>query len=99
MHNPDVRRLVAISLLVLFAALVTTDAIACPDGCQSASCQMATDHCNGLGICVFCSGGVVPVAAELALVPVVTELPAPHVCASALPVPSTAVPDHPPRVS
>ena len=98
-YNPVVRRLLAVCLLVLFASLATTDAIACPDGCQSADSQSAADHCNATGACVFCSAAVVAVAAPITFAPVTTRQPAPLPLALTFPASSGVVLDHPPRVS
>jgi hypothetical protein len=98
-HNPDVRRLLAACLLIVFAALATADAFACPDGCQSACSQGDADHRNATGICVFCSGGAVPVPVPIAITPVVTQIPAPLSLTPAIPAASPAVLDHPPRVA
>ena len=99
MHNPVVRRLLAVCLLVVFASLATTDAIACPDGCQSADSQSAADQCNATGTCIFCSAAVVVVAAPIALAPGPTRHAAPLPLVLTLPVSSGVVLDHPPRVS
>jgi hypothetical protein len=93
-----VRRLLAVCLLALFAVLATTDAVACPDGCQSAGSPATADHCNATGGCVFCSGGVAAVAAPMTIAPLIMVLPAPLPVASAFPALSAAVLDHPPRV-
>ena len=91
------RRLIAACLLVVFAALATTDAVACPDGCQAASTPGAADQCNATGNCLFCTGGVVAVAADVAIAPLTVSW-SPQV----LPVPQrplryASVPEHPPR--
>lgn len=97
--NPGVRRLFAVCLLVVFATLVTTDAVACPDGCQSAGSPSAADHCNGSGACIFCTGGVVQAATLAMPAPLVAEAPAPYFTVLAPPVLPSAVPDRPPRLT
>jgi hypothetical protein len=92
-----VRRLLAALVLVVFATLATTDAVACPDGCPSANSTTAADHCNNAGICFFCTGGVVPATAPPVLAPFITQLPVPFLPLCAVPAFSTGVPDHPPR--
>jgi len=99
MHNPGVRRWLAVCLLALFAVLVAADAFACPDGCQSADSQPTADRCNATGVCVFCTGGVAAVATPIAIAPLFTTLPVSSPLAPAFPVLSGAVLDHPPRRS
>ena len=91
------RRGLAVLVLIVFAGLATTDAVACPDGCQAASSQSAADHCNDTGICLFCTGGVFPATTPPAMAPLITQLPAPVLSIAAAPAFSIGVPDHPPR--
>ena len=84
-------------MLVVFAGLAATDAVACPDGCQTASSQSAADRCNDTGMCLFCTGGVVEATTPDGIAPPITQLPAPVLSIVAVPVLSLAVPDHPPR--
>jgi len=95
---PPVRQLLAACLLVLFAALATADAFACPDGCQLASWGAAADQCNASGTCVFCSGAIVVHAPEVVIEPVTEPAPA-QVVAQPEPLllPAPAL-DHPPRL-
>ena len=96
-HNPSVRRLLAAIVLVVFIGLVTTDAVACPDGCQAAPSGSAADHCNDTGICLFCTGAVVEAIAPVAMAPMITQLPVPVSFADTVSVCSIGVPDRPPR--
>ena len=96
-HNPDVRRLLAACLLVVFAALATTDIFACPDGCQTAASPTAAEHCNVTGNCVFCTGGLMTFAIAPIPTPLFVLLPSSEL---ATPPPTLPVPvslDHPPR--
>ena len=97
MHNPDVRRLLAACLLVVFAALATADTFACPDGCQTAASPTAAEHCNVTGNCVFCTGGLVTFASAPVATPLFVLLPSSEL---ATPPPILPLPvslDHPPR--
>jgi hypothetical protein len=96
MHNPSVRRIFVAFFIVVFATLATTDGVACPDGCQSATSPTAADHCNDSGICFFCTGAVVTTSA-LPVTPFMTQLPAPDLPVVAVPACSIEIPDHPPR--
>ena len=91
------RRVLAVFLLVVFAGLATTDTVACPDGCQAASSESTADQCNDTGICLFCTGGVVPATVPPALAPLGAQLPPPVLSIAGVPVFSIGVPDHPPR--
>jgi hypothetical protein len=96
-HNLDVRRPLAACLLVVFAALATTDTFACPDGCQTAASPTAAEHCNVTGNCVFCTGGVVTFAIASVPTPLFVSLPSSEL--TTLP-PTLSLPvslDHPPR--
>jgi hypothetical protein len=96
-HNPDVRRLLAACLLVVFAALATTDIFACPDGCQTAASPTAAEHCNITGNCVFCTGRLMTFAIAPIPTPLFVLLPSSEL---ATPPPTLPVPvslDHPPR--
>jgi hypothetical protein len=99
MHNLAVRRLLAACLLVVFATLATTDAVACPDGCQSAGSPTGADRCNATGNCVFCTGGVIQLAEHTAIAPQFVALPAPVFADQTPPILSAAVLDHPPRLA
>jgi len=97
-HNQAVRRLVATTMLVLFASLNAIDGICCPDGCthkQGATSQH--DRESSDGACVLCLGGL-----ESAVPPVpcacgaVTNRFAPSLYSQHLDAPSDP-PDHPPR--
>jgi hypothetical protein len=94
-----VRRLLAVSLLVLFATLAMADAMACPDGCQEASSEATADQCDSPGMCVFCTGAVVAVEALVPIAPFITPLPASLPPVPAFPTLPAAVLDRPPRVS
>jgi len=92
-----VRRLVAAFVVVIFTMLSTGDAWSCPDGCQSAMSTTAADKCNSSGACLFCTGGVVSVAAPPSPAPLLTELPAPVFSPALFSTVDVSVPDHPPR--
>ena len=90
-------RAAAAVIVVIFAFLLTTEAFACPDGCESASSSSASDQCNTTGKCIFCTGAVAVAATGVALVPLFERAdtrtpPAPeHPVTRSLPL------DHPPR--
>jgi len=98
-HNRLVHRLLAVCLLLVFAALSTTDALACPDGCQAAATSSAADHCNATGTCLFCTGGVASVAKVIAVAPLTASWPPQGLPVSQRPLRVAAVPDHPPRLT
>jgi hypothetical protein len=97
MHNPDVRRLLAACLLVVFAALATTDAFACPDGCRTAASPTAAEHCNVTGNCVFCTGGLMTFAIAPVPTPLFVFLPSSELASPAPTLPPPVSLDHPPR--
>lgn len=96
MHNPDVRRLAA-CLLVVFAALATTDAFACPDGCQTAASPTAAEHCNVTGNCVFCAGGLLTFPIAPVPTPLFVSLPSSELATVPPTLSLTVTLDHPPR--
>lgn len=54
-------RLVAVFVLLVFGALVVTDAVCCPDGCtdtEQTSQSHATEHPSDAGTCLQCLGGI-----------------------------------------
>ena len=98
-HNLYVRRLLAACLLALFAALATTDALACSDGCRSNDCMSTTDRCAGPTGCIFCTGSVIVVPTHVFVAPVIGVVQAPVFSINAPLVITRAVPDHPPRLT
>jgi len=87
----------AACLLVVFAALATTDSFACPDDCQTAASPAAADHCNVTGNCVFCTGGVVTLAAAPVPSPALVSVPSPDLATPPTPHRLAAALEHPPR--
>src|SRR6185295_10945762 len=98
-HNSQVRRLLAVCLLVLFAALATADTFACPDGCQTAPSGAAADQCNSSGQCVFCTGGIVAHAPHNFIEPITTPVSVQDVAQPEPPAQPTLALDHPPRLT
>jgi len=93
-----VRRLLTACLLVVFGALATADTFACPDGCQTAAFPTAAERCNVTGNCVFCTGGVVTIAAAPVPSPAFVLLPLPDLGTPPTPDRPSGSLDHPPRV-
>jgi hypothetical protein len=94
-----VRRLVALVVMLVFASLIATDGICCPDGCtheQEASSQQPDQH-SADGSCMLCLGGIDSAAAP-ALLPsgFVTNRIGLAALSSHLDA-LTAPPEHPPR--
>jgi len=94
-----VRRLVAVTMFVLFASLNAIDGICCPDGCthEQASASQHHDRESSDGGCALCLGGVESAAPHTPSASVtVTNRFAGFLLALHLDAP-TDPPDHPPR--
>ena len=98
-YNHNVRRAVAVVVMVVFASLIAIDGMCCPDGCtheEQASSQQHSPQ-SGDGSCMLCLGGIDSAAATpVSPSKLVTSrggLPPlrPHLDATVNP------PDHPPR--
>jgi hypothetical protein len=97
-HNPRVRRVLAACVLMLFAALATTDMLACPDGCRTASSTASADQCNATGQCVFCGAAVVLYPPPLPVEPMTGPLAVQDAPQPKPPFQPPLAPDHPPRL-
>jgi hypothetical protein len=97
--NQCVRRLVAATMLVLFASLNAIDGLCCPDRCtrEHASTSQHHDRESSDGSCVLCLGGVESAAPHTPSASVtVTHRVAGPLLTLHLDAP-TEPPDHPPR--
>lgn len=88
-------------MVVVFAVLATADTFVCPDGCESASSTSvsATDGCSASGTCVFCTGGLVVIAADPLVAPLIAAVVVPAPPASDHPLCPAAALDRPPRLA
>ena len=93
------RRFLAACLLILFAALAGSDALACSDGCRSSDCMGATQQCASTTGCIFCTGSVIVVPKHHFVAPLIAVVPAPMVSANTPLVVPRVVPDQPPRLT
>ena len=93
------RRVVAATLVVLFASLNAVDGICCPDGCthDQASTSLHNDRESSEGSCVLCLGGVESSAPQTpSAAGTVIDRFAPLVITRHLDAPTEPA-DHPPR--
>jgi len=90
-----VRRVLIIFVLLVFAALATTDEVMCADGCRSAS---TADRSHVSGACAFC-GGVVIASAETSRAPMMTAVQPPEPRSTFMPTRYSPSIDRPPRLS
>jgi hypothetical protein len=94
-----VRRLLAATLVALFASLNAVDGVWCPDGCthEPASTSPHNDRQSSEGSCVLCLGGVESAVPHTPLAAgIVTDRFAPFLLTRHLDAPTEPA-DHPPR--
>jgi hypothetical protein len=97
--NQSVRRLLAATLVVLFASLNAVDGVCCPDGCthKPASTSQHNDRQSPEGSCLLCLGGVESaVPQNPSAAGIVTDRITPLVLTRHLDAPTEPA-DHPPR--
>jgi len=91
-------RLLATLLLVCFAALATTDAFFCPDGCRQATTAAASDHCNDSGACFLCTGACGQPSLVVSVIPVGLIISSPDLPSVGVPAAALAAVYRPPRI-
>jgi hypothetical protein len=96
-----VTRVVALILLLAYAGQGAVDSMWCPDGCQDAAAQHATDsnHPSAPGVCLFCGTGFVVTALVLHAAPTFESPRAAISSSDSIPAPDLHAIDHPPRLS
>jgi hypothetical protein len=96
-----VLRVVALLLLFAYAGQGAVDSMCCPDGCQDAAAQHATDsnHPSVPGVCLFCGTGFVVTAPVLPAAPTFESPRAAISSSDSIPIPDLHAIDHPPRLS
>jgi hypothetical protein len=96
-----VTRVVALFLLLACAGQGAVDTLWCPDGCQDAPVQHATDspHRSTPGVCLFCGTGFVVTSPVLPSDPAALSPQSILTTSQATPSPEFHSIDHPPRLS
>ena len=97
----SVTRVVALVLLLAYAGQGAADSVWCPDGCQDAPTQHATDsnHPSAPGVCLFCGTGFVVTPPLLPAAPTMEGLQAIFMSPASIPSTGLHAIDHPPRLS